>query len=62
MNAMVISGQPQPIRSREWYAQISVESRFQEYAPDYLFGERKQPLVGGGLDKLTEVPMHFIVG
>ena len=62
MNAMVISGQPQPIRSREWYAQIAVEGRFQEYAPDYLYGERKQPLIGGGLSELTEVPIHFIVG
>ena len=55
-------GEPQPVKSREWYYQIAVEEKFQEWGKDYLRGQRETPMVSPGLDSITKVPIHLIVG
>ena len=54
--------EPQPLKSREWYYQITVEDRYQTYDP--LYGETKEqmPMISPGLDSIDTVPIHLIVG
>jgi len=44
--------EPQPLKSREWYAQITVSDRFQEYDPLYVDKESVMPMISPGLDSI----------
>ena len=55
-------GEPQPLKSREWYTQITIEDRYQIYDP--LYGDRKahSDLISPGLESINKVPIHLLVG
>lgn len=55
--------EPQPLKSREWYTQITVSDRYQDYDPTYGDVERDDmPMISPGLGSINTVPIHLIAG
>lgn len=52
----------QPLKSREWYTQITISDRYQEYDPLYDEREQVMPMISPGLDSIDTVPIHLVVG
>lgn len=55
--------QPMPIKAYEYYSQIAITGRFQQYVKDFASGDAavESDLVSPGLDSLDKVPIQFVV-
>ena len=53
----VSNGQGQSVKSEQYWVMNGLEDRFQEFAPNWLDGEEKMPLVD--VSQIKTVPMAF---
>lgn len=56
------NSEPQPLKSREWYTQITIEDRYQVYDATYGDSQKQSAMISPGLDSIDKVPIHLIVG